>query len=419
MNSQPEIPQTVSILCRTCGSLLHPDVTEQTRKVRCHDCFVAVPVPSLAEVLKQQVRTRPRKTENVGTYRVLSDDTGDSGEPAPKIAPYVKVICRICSARLHPEVREKAYQLRCPDCHEPVDVPALKDVPQESRRKRAPRQIGSYKKDEAIVRPKLQTSYLEVQAEIRREAIDPPPRWTFFSGVFTFPWRPGVLQRWGFLSLGFTILGLLFVLLIMLIGGGSSFGVVGAAFFGLPAIWAAFWTCSYAAACCLPVTTDTAAGMDRIANWPDPVWNEWMAQLLYVGFVGCEALTIGFGVGRIAELFGGPIWVAGTATTILLYPIFQLSSLEANSFLIPITRPILRSLVSFWWGWLIFYGLSGMLVFAWIGLAIAGAKSSPVLVAFVLGPMVAAILLIIARLLGRLAWRASLLASDEADESKH
>jgi hypothetical protein len=33
--------------------------------------------------------------------------------------------------------------------------------------------------------------------------------------------------------------------------------------------------------------------------------------------------------------------------------------------------------------------------------------------------MVAAILLIIARLLGRLAWRASLLASDEADESKH
>ncbi|MBT4864150.1 MAG: hypothetical protein HON53_03385 [Planctomycetaceae bacterium] len=282
MNSPPDIPQTVTITCPTCGTPLHPDVTKLARKIRCHDCFVAVPVPSLDEVLKQQAKKRPRKREDVGTYRVLSDEKDDSSQPAPTLAPFTKVICRICNARLHPEVREKAYQLPCPDCHEPVDVPALKDVPQEPLRKREPRKIGSYKKDEAIVRPKLQTSYLEVQAEIRREVIEPPPRWTFFSGVFTFPCRPGVLQRWGLLSLGFTVLSLLIVLLIMLIGGGSSFGVVGAAFLGLPTIWIMLWSLSYAAACCLPVVTDTAAGMDRIANWPDPLWNEWMAQLLYL-----------------------------------------------------------------------------------------------------------------------------------------
>lgn len=130
-----------------------------------------------------------------------------------------------------------------------------------------------------------------------------------------------------------------------------------------------------------------------------------------------EAITIGYGARLIANLFGGPIWIVWTATTLQLYSIFQLSSREENFFLIPVTRPILRSLVGNWWGWLMFYGLSGLLIFACIGLAIVGGTWSPVLVTIVLGPMVAATLLIIARLLGRLAWRAALLAADEADDS--
>ncbi len=130
-----------------------------------------------------------------------------------------------------------------------------------------------------------------------------------------------------------------------------------------------------------------------------------------------EAITIGYSAGLIANLFGCPIWIVWTTTTFLLFLIFQLSSREENFFLIPVTRPILRSLVGYWWGWLMFYGLSGLLISACMGLAIVGGTWSPVLVTLVLGPMVAAILLIIARLLGRLAWRAALLASDEADES--
>ena len=86
MNSSPDIPQTVSIVCPTCGTLLHPDVTEQARKIRCHDCFVAVPVPPLDEVLKRQAQKRPRKIKEVGTYRVQSDGKGDSSATSPLAA---------------------------------------------------------------------------------------------------------------------------------------------------------------------------------------------------------------------------------------------------------------------------------------------------------------------------------------------
>ena len=200
--------------------------------------------------------------------------------------------------------------------------------------------------------------------------------------------------------------------LTMLIVGGSQFGILGGAFLGLPAMWIGLWTCSYAAACCLPIVSDTAAGMNRIANWPDPVWNEWMAQLIYVAYIAGEAMLIGYAAGLIAELLGGPAWIVWTATAFLLYPIIQLSSLEADSVFVPVTRPILRTLIACWWGWLAFYSLSGMLLSACIGLAIAGWIWSPFPAAIALGPLVAASLLIIARLLGRLAWRASLLSED-------
>ena len=103
------------------------------------------------------------------------------------------------------------------------------------------------------------------------------------------------------------------------------------------------------------------------------------------------------------------------ATVSLLYPIFLLSSLEANSVFVPLSLPILRSLISCWWGWLTFYALAALLGGSWLGLLLAGLPSFPFLTALACGPLLAAVLLIVSRLLGRLAWRAALLEAADVE----
>ena len=93
------------------------------------------------------------------------------------------------------------------------------------------------------------------------------------------------------------------------------------------------------------------------------------------------------------------------AVFFVLYPISFLSALEANTVWVPLTLPILGSLVRWWWCWLIFYCLAALL----IGLIVAAASflietsHFGLLIGF--GPILSAAALIYFRLIGRLAWR--------------
>jgi hypothetical protein len=91
----------------------------------------------------------------------------------------------------------------------------------------------------------------------------------------------------------------------------------------------------------------------------------------------------------------------------LLYPICLLSSMEANSPWLPLTKPILHSVVTLWWGWLVFYALAAAVLGGWLALIVVGSWLQPFLAGLLGGPVLAAAILIYARLLGRLAWRAS------------
>ena len=75
---------------------------------------------------------------------------------------------------------------------------------------------------------------------------------------------------------------------------------------------------------------------------------------------------------------------------------------------IPLTLPILRSMVTSAWVWLMFYVLSGALVGAAAVLILLESEVSPYLALMGSGPILATVCLIYPRLLGRLAWRASL-----------
>ena len=228
-------------------------------------------------------------------------------------------------------------------------------------------------------------------AEIRREVAPPPPRWTFFSGVFTFPWRRDAVLRWAYMSLGFT--AILTIGLILKSLAASFAGIasgIAAAFFLMPTIWISFMTFSYSAACGLCVLESTAAGLDRIEAWPEPNWKEWMAHMMYVGWIGSIPLAVSYAISCLAGLWGIPPSRTIPLALFVIYPISLMSALEANSVWVPLTLPILGSLVRLWWAWLMFYLLSGLMAAGIIGLAIYAARTSQDLLFVGLGPLSAA-----------------------------
>jgi drug/metabolite transporter (DMT)-like permease len=178
-----------------------------------------------------------------------------------------------------------------------------------------------------------------------------------------------------------------------------------AVFFLLPIIWITFLTFSYAAACGLCVLESTAGGLDRIEGWPEPNWKEWMAHLMYVGWIGAIPMGVSYGLGVLANLQGIPLVLSMPVAFFVIYPISLMSALEANSIWVPLTKSILGSLVKWWWCWLMFYLLSGLIAWGLVAAAVFAVNSSNDIVLVALGPLLAAVVLIYSRLLGRLGWR--------------
>jgi DNA-directed RNA polymerase subunit RPC12/RpoP len=237
-----------------------------------------------------------------------------------------------------------------------------------------------------------------------RYAPAPPPRWTFFSGVFGYPWRPQSLLPWTVLSLGIGLFGFFTLMIVNGIQSGSREGAVMAGFFALAWFWLSILTGSYAAACVFAVTELTAYNYDDPYDWPEADWRERIWHLLWLGW--CLLLAAAVVLGPASMIFDD-LQARLLAIAIgvgLLGPILVLSTLETNS-LVPFSGPIWQSVVTQPGPWISFYVLGGLLTAA-CGIASAWAVSKMgMLAVFVLGPMWAAWVLLYARLLGRLAWR--------------
>eukprot|EP00913_Durusdinium_trenchii_P023459 g22037.t1 len=294
--------------------------------------------------------------------------------------------------------------------------------PTKRRRKRRPdSELGTYEIPDTQeggvpMRPKAMsftTGLIEAEAEIRREAPPPIPNWTFFSGVFGFPWRVGVISRWGYMSFGFTAMGLVAGVLMW----AAAEMLLAIPFFALPIIWLTFLTVSYASACWSAILQDTAAGNDEIHGWLEPDWRDWFAKMMYLMFVGCVAGVAAWGVGLSARAVAGDwgFWVTFGSVLFFVYPVVLLSSLEADSAWVPLTRPVLNSVVRFWWAWLLYYLLSAVVAAVYLVPLIVGMWQEVFWLTLLLtGPIAASVVLIHARLLGRLAWKAIVQPSELA-----
>jgi hypothetical protein len=405
VNHSPAL-QYVSVICPVCHARLDERVADAPRMIKCPDCFTELRVPTKAEALAAQPTKRPQP--EVGTYQLQSPDATPADAAARqknRDAEIVLVVCKVCGARLHPRPKQQPRAVQCPDCHEPVRVPSLAEVAERKRREQLPAPlhvVQALPVPAPEPRPEVSTEYWEATAAIKREEEPEPPRWTFFSGVFTFPWHAEVWWRWLLMSIGLSLLGLILGLVAMILLKRSDYSIIVVAFLLLPAIWIMVWSVSYSAACWLAVVEDTASGNQRIHNWQEETWRDWVLTAFYIGYVASLSLVAGYGAGLVVELSGDAFWLGMLPTAWLLFPILILSSLEAGLWWVPLTRPILRSLMKHAGGWLTYYVLSTLMVG---GAALAGLlclNRLPVVALLFLGPMWSTVVLIHARLLGRL-----------------
>jgi len=242
--------------------------------------------------------------------------------------------------------------------------------------------------------------------------------------VYELPWRADVLRRWCLLSLGFSFLGFLIATQLWVIAAVPLWMFLLLAFFALPMFWVAMWSGSFAGSCCLTILEDTANGNDRITGWNEGHWGDWLYDTLPVLFLAALACAAGFGVGKIAVVLRGSdawFWPVWSVSVLILFPVMMLSSLQADSVWVPVTGPVLKSLVSKPSAWLTFYALSAVVVSLYAGPLVFGLKRKAwFLTLMFTGPLLAAVLFIEARLLGRLAWCILIsVAPDDSEDDAH
>jgi hypothetical protein len=341
MAADPTRIRFVSVVCKTCDTRLDERVDDAPRSVACPVCFSPVEVPSASAAAPP---TPPQPSPIGETYVLLDPRDPASQEKLRRANRVILVVCPICGARLHCEPKREPYSIQCPDCHELVRVPSRAEAKLQQRAATpAPPPTPvlpegpawPVRERSAADSPGEQLWHLRQMACIRREPDAKPPRSLFFSETFSIPWRRDVRSCWAWLSLGFTLLGLLGSVswsVYEQTSGGYS-GVV-LAFFALPLVWIALWTGSYAAVVWQVVVVDTASGLPEMGSWEEHPIRDYLFDLVFMQYWLGLAAALSHGLGWLAYLPNdapGAYWIAFGIGVVLLFPILSLSALERGA----------------------------------------------------------------------------------------
>lgn len=391
-------PRYVRVVCPKCRAVLHPRVEKAGRRVKCPDCFSAVLVPQPA------APEPPPKRRDLGEYGVRESLAPARNEADS--ADFFPVLCPTCQARLHPRRSHVGKRARCPDCDTVFVVPP----PPEPTKAKPPPSPGKYAVGEESKRVEAEFHYLTADraAEPEPEPLAPPEKGWFVRGVFTFPWWPGAWARWMILSMLFVPALFLAGLIAVLAGpDGADKAMTLAVYLVLPLIWTWVWALSYAAACFVAIVQDTGSGNDEVASWPEGDWRERVITMLYVGlhlgFAMAAASAVAWPAGMLHGPLAGGLVTAAAAN--LLFPLFMLSSMEADTLLVPYSSLMYRSLFQVAGGWFVVYVESLAVVAFAGGLLAVGLAWSPILALLPAPLVLSTSIFFLARLYGRLAWR--------------
>jgi len=254
--------------------------------------------------------------------------------------------------------------------------------------------------------PDVESHYLSVakaKGLLREAEHTRPPKWTFFSGVLDYPWRGANLSRWTAMAFGLSCAGMMSFATLSSLGlvPGARGNQIMGIFMSLFAVLMTLGSLSFSAASWDAALSDTADGHDVPQEASLPEWDLWLASLLAVLSIGAVSAAVGYplslAIGRAGFVICG----------MLVFPVLWLSAMECGSYILPYSPPVLGSLVRRPGTWLMFYLLSTPPLVAWVVAFYFSASVSPYLAILVSGPIVATLVLLDARWLGRVAWSIS------------
>ena len=400
----------------------------------CPDCQRPMIVPPPPE---RPVNRGPTEVDEEAAYAVRKE-TGQA--LSDDYAGYFPVKCPLCSTRLHATEDQIGRDMLCPDCNESFVVgPPPKpertydprdefdgnyDVAKPTRHDSPIPQRQWKGRLESHAEEAAESGHNETARGLRTDRL----RWPLVTGVFSIPWYPGVRVRWLSLSaVGTLILAAVVKAISLLAGPGSGYMSIGPWIIGMLLSAVAFlfgtgWV-GVTSINCLSILNDTAAGKDEVDSWPEGVFLDWVGDFFFVFNSLGIAMLPGIAVARLLVGFVGDSgWLAVPLGTVVMFPIFLLSMLEANSPMMPLSLPVWRSLLRVWWAWGLFYFETTLLGAALIGLVI---EAVAIELTVWLAVPIASLLLVAAamiyfRLLGRVAWcyaRALVKDEQEAAES--
>jgi hypothetical protein len=348
--------------------------------------------------------------------QIPDKQSGDTQHPDPEST--VWLVCPKCRSRRQMPSDAKGQRILCRQCSTELIAATSEEFvrPSESADS-APAALNS-DDDELLPEPPMERvevfkTILEEPEPSPKEAMDEadeeslplaaPSLSSFYTGVFTFPWWPNAILKWIILS----VLTMPSTALLLAIAqmSADSFGVVVIGMFALVAFVVGLFALSYAASCLIDITVNTSYNHDKADDWPDEEWRDRLLNLLRVGyFLSLTAVPAAF-IASFFSLFpiGPHLFKAVFAVvTFVIFPIVFLAALEAGGIL-PLSPATWRSLKFARQGWLVFYGISSVLIAIVIVAALLAISKMEMWAPVVFCPIVAAALFVYGRLLGKLA----------------
>ena len=301
----------------------------------------------------------------MGEYEVREDSPSTPASPWSEPQSF-GVYCVVCHTLMQATEEQVGKDLICPDCGTATPVRPRTPHPR-------PRAAESGKPREEYVlgpdrgppmpesrwfawRPSRGCAASNV---IVPPAAPPPPRWPMLSGVFSFPWYRECWPRWLTLSVwggAAGYLGYSALLLSNSVAGGL--GSLGPGIFALlssaVAACMAFAWLAMTSIDGLTILTVTAAGNDRIEQWPDlSLFIDWIADVFFVVNSVALSVSAGWGLRWLLDLLAWPSGFAMPVVVVVLFPFFLMSMLETNSRVLPFSPAVFRSLFRHKLAWIV------------------------------------------------------------------
>jgi DNA-directed RNA polymerase subunit M/transcription elongation factor TFIIS len=406
----------IAVTCSLCNARMSatPDQIGQT--LTCPDCGRPAIVPRPTTPFKPTV-----PPIILQPYALQGETSPTSNASEDDNESLTRVFCPRCGTMMYAAEDQAGRSLICPDCHTSVVVP-----PPRPHRKRIDVMAeagGGYSivgQNEArssdpapppvilppnAPPPRVQAVRARAQRQFEPYFRHPIlPRAPFFAGTYTFPLSSGVLGITLLIAISAMAAFSAAVWAIDLAAVGSFPTLFASAMLTAATTIITLLLVAFASASGLAVVRDTAAGCDRIHNWPGMAFIDWFGEPFYVLNSLCASLVPGLGIAWILNQYDQSFDAAIPISLFFFFPVVLLSTLETVSVFGIVSWPVCRTFWQAWLGWGTFYlSTAALLVVAAILSAEAFLAAGPSGI-FGAAPILTAAWLIYCRMLGRLAW---------------